>query len=41
MGVSPCEFESRPGHFKRSFLRKAPFSFFQDETRSVGGVSGD
>ena len=36
MGVSPCEFESRPGHkTAENFL--GGFSFVPDETRSVGG----
>ena len=36
-----CRFESYSGHLKRSFLRRTPFSFAQDRTRSVGGVSDD
>ena len=28
MGVSPCEFESRPGHFKKSFLTETLFFVF-------------
>ena len=41
MGVSPCEFESRPGHEERSEKSLLFFLFTQDETRSACCASGD